>query len=129
MQLTNITRKTLLQILASAVLLVLIDSIYLNLVGSYFRKQVYKVQKSEMRVNFTGAILCYIFLIFGLNYFILSSGKSVLDAFLFGLVIYAVYETTSYALLSDWSFMTVIIDTVWGGILFAITTYIIRVLL
>ena len=129
MQLTNITRKTLLQILASAVLLVLIDSIYLNAVGSYFRKQVYKVQKSEMRVNFTGAILCYIFLIFGLNYFILSCDKSVLDAFLFGLVIYAVYETTSYALLSDWSFMTVIIDTVWGGILFAITTYIIKLLI
>ena len=128
MQLLNITKKTLFQILASAVLLVLIDSIYLNLAGNYFSKQVYKVQNSVMRINFTGAILCYIFLIFGINYFILSPGKSVFDAFLFGLVIYAVFETTNYALFTNWSIISVLIDTIWGGVLFALTTYILSLL-
>jgi uncharacterized membrane protein len=48
----------------------------------------------------------------------------VQDAFLLGLVIYGVYETTNWALFSKWSPMSVIIDTLWGGILFAATTYV-----
>jgi uncharacterized membrane protein len=62
----------------------------------------------------------------GINYFIIKPRKSVSEAFLLGLVIYGVYETTNYALLSNWSFLTVIIDTLWGGILFALTAFIIN---
>ena len=69
-----------------------------------------------------------VFLIVGINYFIIKPKKSVSDAFLLGIVIYGVYETTNYALLKNWSILTVIIDTLWGGILFAITTYIINLL-
>jgi len=48
-----------------------------------------------------------------------------LDAFLLGLTIYAVYELTSMALLKKWSWLTVIMDTTWGGILFGLTTYLV----
>ena len=34
-----------------------------------------------------------------------------------------VYETTNKAILKDWSWKTVMIDGIWGGILFALTTY------
>ncbi len=44
------------------------------------------------------------------------------------MVIYGVYETTNYALLKNWSILTVFIDTLWGGLLFAFTTYIINML-
>ena len=81
-----------------------------------------------MQVNFLGAALCYIFLIVGINYFIIKPRKSVTDAFLLGLVIYGVYETTNYALFKNWSILTVIIDTLWGGLLFASTTYIVNML-
>jgi uncharacterized membrane protein len=94
----------------------------------YFQKQVVKVQGSPLKMNFLGAALCYIFLIFGINYFIIKPHKSVSDAFLLGIIIYGVYETTNYALLKNWSILTVIIDTLWGGILFAITTYIVNLL-
>lgn len=109
--------------LASAILLVTIDFIYLNIIGDYFRRQIYNVQGSQMKINYLGAVLCYIFLVTGINYFIIKPRKSVSDAFLLGIVIYGVYETTSYALLKDWSILTVIIDTLWGGVLFALTTY------
>ena len=109
--------------LVSAVLLVSIDFIYLNIIGDYFRRQIYNVQGSPMKINYLGVVLCYIFLITGINYFIIKPRKNVSDAFLLGIVIYAVYETTTYALLKDWSILTVIIDTLWGGILFALTTY------
>jgi uncharacterized membrane protein len=115
-------------LLISAILFILIDSVYLNLMKDYFQKQVVKVQGSPLKMNFLGAALCYIFLIVGLNYFIIKPKKSIQDAFLLGIVIYGVFETTNYALFKNWSIVSVIIDTLWGGILFALTTYIIMLL-
>lgn len=112
--------------IVSAIVLVLLDSIYLNLIKDFFGKQIKKVQQKPMKVNLIRAILCYIILVLGINYFIIYQNKSILDAFLLGLLIYGVYETTNYALFSDWSLTAVIIDSIWGGILFALTTYITR---
>ena len=111
--------------LLSAVLLVVLDSVYLNLVKQYYNSQIKSVQGSDLKINLVAAILCYVFLVFGLNYFIIREKKSVLDAFLLGLTIYAVYELTSMALLKKWSWLTVIMDTTWGGILFGLTTYLV----
>ncbi len=112
--------------LISAILFVVIDFIYLNIIRSYFENQVKIVQGTPLQVNFLGVILCYIFLIFGLNYFIIKSKRSAYDAFLLGILIYGVYETTNYALFKNWSIFTVILDTLWGGTLFAIVTFIIN---
>ena len=112
--------------LISAIIFVSIDFLYLSLMKGYFDNQVQKVQGTITKMNLFGAALCYIFLIYGLNYFIIKPKKSVNDAFLLGLVIYGVYETTNYALFKNWSLLTVILDTLWGGILFALTTYIIN---
>ena len=114
--------------LASAFILLLLDYIYLNIIKDFFSKQIQTVQGSKLEVNFLGVAFCYIFLIFGINYFIIKPHKSVSDAFLLGLIIYGVYETTNYALLKNWSILTVIVDTLWGGILFATTTYLINML-
>jgi uncharacterized membrane protein len=96
---------------------------YLNLIKNYFSKQIERVQGEKLTVNFLGVAICYILLISGLNYFIIEPKKSVYDAFLLGIVIYGVYETTNYSLFKNWSILTVIIDTLWGGILFAATTF------
>ena len=109
--------------LASAIILITTDFLYLNVIKNYFLNQIQLVQGSPPKINYLGVVLCYIFLIAGINYFIIKPHKSVYDAFLLGIVIYGVYETTSYALLKNWSLLTVIIDTLWGGLLFAFTTY------
>lgn len=109
-----------------AVILIAIDFVYLNSMKGYFNNQIRKVQGSEIRMNYLGAAICYLLLVAGINYFIIEPRKSISDAFFLGIVIYGVYETTTYALLKDWSITTVIIDTLWGGILFALTTYIIN---
>lgn len=114
--------------LISAIVFISIDFIYLNVMKGYFFNQIKSIQGSEPKMNYLGAALCYIFLIVGINYFIIKPHKSVNEAFLLGIVIYGVYETTNYALLKNWSILTVIIDTLWGGLLFATTTYIINLL-
>jgi uncharacterized membrane protein len=65
-------------------------------------------------------------LILGLYYFILKENKSLKDAFLLGIFVYGVYELVTITLLKDWKWKTVIIDTLWGGILFTTTVYITR---
>ena len=112
-------------LLISAIVFVTIDFFYLNLNKSYFANQIKKIQNKPMTMNILGVLLCYIFLIFGINYFIIKPKRSVADAFLLGLIIYGVYETTNLATFSDWSLFMVVMDTLWGGVLFALTTYIV----
>jgi len=114
------------KLLITAIVFVIIDGIFLTMMKPYFENQVKLVQGSALKVNITATILCYVFLIFGIYYFIIQPNKSVQDAFLFGIVVYAVYETTSRALLTKWKWTTVFIDTLWGGILFALTAWVMK---
>jgi uncharacterized membrane protein len=124
----SITIKTL---FVSAIILLVLDAVYLFMFSNLFGSIVANVQnmpiKFQMR-NIISAIICYMVLILGLNFFILSQNKSPFDAFLLGILIYAVYETTNYAIFDKWPITIVVIDTLWGGILFAFTTYLITLL-
>ena len=110
-------------LIISAILVVLIDYVYLNMVKDFFGKQIRDTQGSAMKVDLLGAALCYVFIIFGLNYFIISKRASALDAFLLGLVIYGIYELTNKAILNNWRYSTVVVDTLWGATLFASVTF------
>jgi uncharacterized membrane protein len=111
------------KLIASTVLFIAIDAMYLYSSRKTFEDQIVKVQRVIMQMRIEGALLCYLVLVFGINYFIIQPKKSVFDAFILGVVIYAVYETTNYATLKKWSESMVIMDSLWGGILFALTTY------
>ena len=61
-------------LLVSAIVLVILDSIYLNLIKDYFSNQIQSVQGSPIKLNYlnyTSIVICYIFLIAGINYFII----------------------------------------------------------
>lgn len=117
------------QIIISAVVMLLLDAIYLSTFSEFFNDIVQKIQGTRIKFKFSGAVLCYILLIGGLYYFIISRHKSVKEAFILGIVIYGVYETTTYALFDKWSPWAMLLDTLWGGILFALTTAITYTLL
>lgn len=116
----------------STIIMLCLDAIYLTSLSKYFNKQVNDIQGSDISFRWIPTILCYIALVFGLNYFILSTDmnrkQKIINAVLLGLVIYSVYETTTYAILKDWKIKSVIIDTLWGGILFGLTTFLVTTL-
>jgi uncharacterized membrane protein len=116
------------ELLTIAVTLVLLDSIFIMAIKKYFDWQIMIIQGSHLTLNIAGAVGCYIFLIFAIYHFIIKKNASVLDSFLLGASIYGVYEFTNYATLKNWQITTIIMDTTWGGILFASTTYITRFL-
>lgn len=125
----EITNKTLKTIIILSVILLLLDYMYISMLSNHFKYQIYAVQRKPLKMNMTTAIMCYILIIFGLYYFIIKDSKPVTDAFILGIFVYGVYELVSISLLSEWQWKTVIIDTIWGGVLFSITTYLTRMLI
>jgi uncharacterized membrane protein len=112
----------MLQYLLTAIIFVILDGLYLNLIKDYFNKQIKSIQGTDIKVNIIAVGITYVFLIFGINYFIIQKNRPVKDAALLGLVIYAVYEFTNLSLFKYWTYLTAFIDTIWGAVLFGLTT-------
>ena len=114
--------KEIYKIIIIYILLILADAIYFMFVKNLFDKQIKAIQGSSIIVNIPAFILCYIFIAIVLYYFIIREKRSILEAFLLGLCIYAIYELTNKTLFTNWKWTTVIIDSIWGGLLFMIVT-------
>jgi len=112
------------QIIISSIVLLTLDFFYLYNTKNIFNKQIFDIQNTEPKINFVAMILCYLLLIFGLNYFIINEQKSLSYACILGLFVYGVYELTNMAILQKWTYKSVLIDTLWGGLLFSLTTFI-----
>uniref|UniRef100_A0A6C0IW94 DUF2177 family protein n=1 Tax=viral metagenome TaxID=1070528 RepID=A0A6C0IW94_9ZZZZ len=94
-----------------------------------FSNLIYKIQGSNLKINYLSAFLSYIFLTFALYFFIIKDNKSsfrkkLVNAFILGLTIYGVFEATNLALFKNWSPYIVLSDTLWGATLMLLTTYI-----
>jgi uncharacterized membrane protein len=110
-------------LIVPGVFMMVLDFIYLFANRNAIGLQIASVQRVAMQIRIVGAIACYVVLISGLYYFILREHRSPYEAFLLGLVIYGVYESTTYSLFKNWSLTVALVDTLWGGILLALTTY------
>lgn len=137
-----INGRTVTDIIVLAIIILVIDGLFLYNAKGYFSRQVMLVQGTALQVNMTSALLCYFIIIIGLYYFVLrhliipnasSLSASIqtmnlkdgmITAFFLGLLVYGVYETTTMAIFRNWSPLTVLIDTTWGGVLFALSTYV-----
>jgi uncharacterized membrane protein len=108
------------------VVVLLLDSIYINIILKNYLELIKDVQGNTLQINFLGAILCYACIIFMLHYFIIKENKPIKDAFILGLCTYGIYEFTNMAILNKWTSPIIYIDVVWGGILYALTTHIIQ---
>lgn len=106
------------KLLLTAFFFLLLDGIYLSLTNSYFQKQIYSIQGSGIKLQIWKLVLTYIILILGYYYFVIMKNLSLKDTFLLGLFVYAVYEFTNYSIFNRWNWLTVLMDTLWGGILF-----------
>ena len=112
-----------------AVIMLVLDAVFLGSMRVYFNNQIRSIQGSGMQMNYVAAALCYLVITGCVYRFIIMTGASVLDAAILGWSVYLIYELTNKALFTNWTWTTVMIDGMWGGILFAASTYIYRRLL
>lgn len=108
-----------------AFIMILLDSVFLSSVKKPFSLLVQSIQQSPMTLKIIPVILCYFLLLLLFCYFLIYKQGSILDAFLLGLGIYGVYETTNFAIFKKWDNLPIsLLDTLWGGVLFSTTLYI-----
>ena len=89
------------KIFISSFLILLFDYIYLNSITSHMRSLIFNIQNSPLAIKLPGVVVCYLLIILGINYFIIT-----------------------YAIFRKWgALFPGLIDTLWGGILFAAVTF------
>lgn len=107
----------------------LLDTFYLGTTKDSWNRLLIKIQGSELKVRPISTVLVYVSMLFGLTMFVLKDfkqGDSIKDAVLragmLGLVIFSVYELTNFAIISKWEIKYVFMDSIWGTLLFSLTT-------
>jgi uncharacterized membrane protein len=114
------------QFILTAVVLLVIDAIYLKFIGGpFYSLAVKKIQGSEIKFRMYSAFIVYIILITGLYYFVIGPNKTVKEGAFFGLAVYGVFDFTNHAILDNYSLPLAMMDTIWGMILCGTTTFII----
>ena len=119
----NTTINLLINLLTLAIIMTLVDAVFLTSISPIFNKMLTQIQGSPIALEPISTTLCYFVLLAGLYYFIIKDKKPVLDAMFLGWFVYLVYELTNKAIISKWNWTAVLIDGTWGGILFGLTTF------
>lgn len=126
-----INKQHIYNVLIIAFIMALVDIFYLSSMASFFNKLLINIQGTPIKLDMFATIIVYICLVFQLYYFVLKNEAQyktkqglILDAFLIGLTTYGVYEYTNKAIFKKWTYEATIYDTLWGGVLFSLTSVI-----
>jgi uncharacterized membrane protein len=99
-----------------------IDILWINIyMKQHFRELVLNIQGEDLNLKIIPTIISYFLIIFSIYYFIIRENKLYLDSFILGIIIYGIFEATSMAIFKKWDYYTLILDTIWGGILYVIS--------
>ena len=114
-----------------SLLIIIIDGIVLSMLKKIWKKTIEDVQHKPFIPKLHYAVGSYFLIIFGQYYFVYKQINrknwiydSIINGFLFGFVLYGVFDFTNLAIFSDYSLNTAIIDMIWGGILLSFTSFI-----
>lgn len=109
----------LLNVKLITVLLVL-DSLWIYFfMGPRFQKMIKQITGKPIVFNIVGVAVSYIALYF-LAILFLPKLTYNYEAFLFGFLVYCVFDATNYAIFDGWDSTTAALDCLWGGVLFYI---------
>lgn len=110
----------------------LIDFLWIGVIANGFYKsqlgQFLRATKDFTPGHWVATALVYVAIVGGIFYFVLprvhTLGQAAAAGAIFGLVVYAVYECTNYALVRGWPAPVVVVDILWGITLCALTAVI-----
>ena len=117
------------------IFVLLADYIWLTTNKQMYSTLVKSIQKQEMKINIIGAIVSYICVILLLVFYAIpfvrlqsktnkipSIQSCVIYGGGMGLLAYAIFNFTNIGIFKNYNVKTALIDTLWGGILFSIST-------
>ena len=119
------------------ILSIIIDIPYLYINMDLFKKKTMNISgKGYPKNRLYSAVLVYIAIALGIMVFVLPKidttkttmvrlNDSLLYGGLFGMISYAIFDFTTHFMYEGWSIYVSIMDTLWGGLLCAIVSFII----
>ena len=118
--------------IASSLVLLLLDFIWIKLyMGKKYELLINKIQNNPMNTRLIFALFAYLLMLLGLYIFVLPNirkshkfADSIKYGFLFGIVVYGIYDMTCAAIFNKWDIKLALLDTLWGGFVFFISAYI-----
>lgn len=121
--------KDIKQIIVSFTIFLILDAFFIYINRTNFINMIEKIQGKPAKLYFPSVFITYFFMYLGLYYFIISQKRTLLDAFILGIVIYGIFEFTNMSIFINWTLYTSLTDTLWGGVLFSSTTYFTKVIM
>ncbi len=117
------------KIIISSITLLVLDFCWIGLfMGGQYNRMVPLIQGSKMVMNYYSAALAYLLMIVGLQVFVIPNinprkllTSSLKYGFLFGIILYGVYDLTAGAVFKKWDFKLAIMDILWGGLVYFLT--------
>jgi uncharacterized membrane protein len=110
-----------LKFFTAAILLVVLDLPWLMVSGPYVKDMVQRIQGSPLKLSLLPAAVVYA----AMAYLLLQT-KTPLEAFYIGAATYAVYDFTNLATLKNYDLSFALVDSLWGGILFAMARFLLN---
>lgn len=105
-------------IVGSAITVGLLDAGWLTLRYNYHNDLFYKIQKSEMNPRFAPAALIYLLIPVAVFLYAVkdatSTKEAALKGALIGFILYAFYDLTNFATLTNYTLEMTLTDIVWG---------------
>ncbi len=121
------------QFLIVFILLAVIDFPWIGIIyAKEYTRVIESVQKQKFVVRYLGGLIVYIAIALIIVGWVIprlqhKSKVTFLDCLLYGGLlgglVYAVFDFTNYALFTNWTLKTSIIDTVWGLVLTTLVTF------
>lgn len=113
--------KQVKELFTASLLVLILDLPWLMVSSPYVGDMINRIQGSSLKMSYLPAVVVYI----ALGYLLLQT-TSVMEAFYAGLATYAVYDFTNLATLKNYDLSFALVDSLWGGVLFAMARFILN---
>jgi uncharacterized membrane protein len=127
-----------------SIVIIFLDVAWISLNLTKYSKEVFKVQKAALNLRYEHAIMAYIIILFSILYIAIpftsqsikinngskdiSIENKLLYSFMYGgalgFSVFGIYNFTSLAIYKDLDATIAITDTIWGTILYTLSTFI-----
>ena len=116
-------------LIKAIITLVILDFIYLKSSGNIFNSLIKKIQNNNLNLRLYSACIVYLLIFIMWVVFIYNERhrytlkENILRGALLGLTTYGIYDFTNHAIFDQWNLKIVIMDTLWGAILYSSITF------
>lgn len=118
--------KHIKEILILALIILLVDALFLKIISRTFGKMIQNIQGSEMKIRWNYAMFVYALIVVQIYFLLIKHKRPLSDAFLLGATTYGIFDFTSMAILKNYKLNIALIDMFWGGTLYYIVLMLFR---